>query len=160
MLLIVGQVVKNLILKKVESASCYAILCDEVCDIANNEQLVTFIMYIDPHSGKETTQVLSTKNLLTGSESGDTEMTQMVESKLEMSKLAGLATDGALVLSFVKSTCKLLLSVHCICHRLVLERNDANDDVPYIKKVEKYIYSCCHYFIIQQRRWLLMQKQW
>ena len=57
----------------------------------------------------------------------------------------------ALVLSFVKSTCKLLLSVYCICYYHVLECNDANDDVPYIKKVENYIYSCCHYFMTQQR---------
>ena len=103
MLLFVGRVVKNLTLEKVESASCFAILCDKVCDIANNEQLVTFVTYIDPHSSKETTQVLSTKNLLTGSASGDAEtkstvLMQMAESKLEMSKLTGLATDGASVM--------------------------------------------------------------
>lgn len=56
MLLFVGQVGKTLTLEKVENASCFAILCDEVCDIANNEQLVTFVTYIDPHSTKETTQ--------------------------------------------------------------------------------------------------------
>lgn len=171
MLLILGQVIKNVTLEKVKRASCFALLCDEVCDIANNEQLVTFIKYVDPDSSKATTQFLSTKNLLTNSESANAEtikstvLTQMAESKLEVSKLTGLATDGASVMtgkrngvaSKLREESKLLLSVHCICHRLALACNDANDDVAYIKTVEKYLYSCGHYFIIQQRRRLLMQ---
>ena len=105
MLLILGQVIKNVTLEKVKRASCFALLCDEVFDIANNEQLVTFIKYIDPDSSKATTQFLSNKNLLTTSESANAEtikstvLTQMAESKLEVSKLTGLATDGASVMT-------------------------------------------------------------
>lgn len=153
MLLILGQVIKNVTLEKVKRASCFALLCDEVCDIANNEQLVTFIKYVDPDSSKATTQFLSTKNLLTNSESANAEtikstvLTQMAESKLEVSKLTGLATDGASVMtgkrngvaSKLREESKLLLSVHCICHRLALACNDANDDVAYIKTVEKIL---------------------
>ena len=50
MLLIRGQVIKNMTQEKVKKASCFALLCDEVCDMANNEQLVTFIDYVDPDS--------------------------------------------------------------------------------------------------------------
>ena len=86
-----------------------------------------------------------------------TVLTQMAESKLEVSKLTGLATDGVSVMAgkrngIASKLCeesKLLLSVHC---------NNGNDDVAYIKTVEKkYSYSCGHYFIQQKRR-LLMQK--
>ena len=153
MLLILGQVIKNVTLEKVKRATCFALLCDEVCDIANNEQLVTFIKYVDPDSSNATTQFLSTKNLLTSSQSANAEtikstvLTQMAESKLEVSKLTGLATDGASemtgkrngVASKLCEESKLLLSMHCICHRLVLACNDVNDDVACIKTVEKIL---------------------
>ena len=71
MLLILGQVIVNVTLEKVKRASCFPLLCEKVCDIANNEQLVTFIQYVDPDSSNATTQFLSTKNLLTSSESAN-----------------------------------------------------------------------------------------
>ena len=43
------------------------------------------------------------------------------------------------VASKLREESKLLLSMHCICHRLVLECNDVNDDVAYIKTVEKIL---------------------
>ena len=139
--------------KKVKRASCFAHLCDEVCDIANNEQLVTFIKYVDPDSSKATTQFLSTKNLLTSSKSANAEtikstvLTPMAESKLEVFQLTGLKTDGASVMtgrrngvaSKLHEESKLLLSMHCICHRLALACNDANDDFAYIKTMEKIL---------------------
>lgn len=149
-LLILGRVIKNATLEKVKRAGCFALLCDEVCDIANNEQLVTFIKYVDPDSSRATTEFLSTNNLLTSSYSEtikSTVLTQMADAKLEVSKLTGLATDGASVMTGkrngvackLREESKLLLSVHCICHRLALACNDANDDVAYIKMVEKIL---------------------
>lgn len=73
MLLILGQVINNVTLEKVKRATCFTLHSDEVCDIANNEQLVTLIQYVDPDNSKATTQFLSTKNLLTSSESADAE---------------------------------------------------------------------------------------
>lgn len=71
----------------------------------------------------------------------------MAESKLEVFQLTGLATYGASVMtgrrngvaSQLREESKLLLSMHCICHRLALACNDANDDVAYIKTVEKIL---------------------
>ena len=168
MLVTLGQVIQNVTLKKViyflattiigslsalKRASCFALLCDEVCDIANNEQLFTFIKYIDPDSSKATTQFLSTKNRLTSSKSASAEtikstvLTPMAESKLEVSKLTGLATDGASVMTGKRNgvasklceASKLLLSMHCICHHLALACNNANDDIAFIKTVEKIL---------------------
>lgn len=132
-------------LEKVKRASCFALLCDKVYDIASNEQLVTFIKYVDPDSSMATTQFLSTKNLLTSSESANAEtikstvLTQMAESKLYVSKLRGLATDEAGIMtgkrngvsSKLREESKLLLSMHCICHHVASACNDANDDVAY-----------------------------
>lgn len=132
-------------LEKVKRASCFALLCDKVYDIASNEQLVTFIKYVDPDSSMATTQFLSTKNLLTSSESANAEtikstvLTQMAESKLYVSKLRGLATDEAGIMtgkrngvsSKLREESKLLPSMHCICHHVASACNDANDDVAY-----------------------------
>ena len=71
----------------------------------------------------------------------------MAESKLEVSKLTGLATDGASemtgkrngVASKLREESKLLLGVHCFCHCLALACNDVNDKVAYIKTVEKIL---------------------
>lgn len=71
----------------------------------------------------------------------------MVELKLEVLKLIGFVIDGVSVMvgkrnGIVFKFCeefKLLLSVYC---------NNGNDDVVYIKIVEKkYLYSCGYYFI-------------
>ena len=43
------------------------------------------------------------------------------------------------VASKLREESKLLLSGHCICHPLALAYNDANDDVAYIKTVEKIL---------------------
>ena len=40
MLLILGQVIKKVTLEKVKRVSCFTLLCHEVCNNANNEQLV------------------------------------------------------------------------------------------------------------------------
>lgn len=86
MLLILGQVINNVTLEKVKRATCFTLHSDEVCDIANNEQLINFIKYIDPDSSKATTQFLSTKNLLTSFESPKAErikstvLTQIADS--------------------------------------------------------------------------------
>ena len=74
---------------------------------------------------------------------------QISNSKLEVNRLFGLATDGASVMTgkrngvaaLLRRECKLLLNVHCICHRLALACGDANDYVQYIQSVEKFCYS-------------------
>lgn len=53
MLLILGQVIKNATLEKVKTAGCFALHCNEVCDIVNNEQLVTFNTYFDPDTSTQ-----------------------------------------------------------------------------------------------------------
>ena len=39
----------------------------------------------------------------------------------------------------LKREVKMLLDVHCICHRLALACGDANDHISYIKTVEKVL---------------------
>lgn len=66
---------------------------------------------------------------------------------LDLNKLPGLSTDGASVMvgkengvaAKLKREAKMLLNVHCICHRLALECGDANDHILYMKTVNKVL---------------------
>ena len=61
-------------------------------------------------------------------------MKQMAAAELNETRLAGLATDGANVMigknngvaALLRRECKLMLNVHCICHRLALACADAS----------------------------------
>jgi hypothetical protein len=79
---------------------------------------------------------------------------QMAAAELDKTKLTGLATDGCSVMTGKKNgvavqlrrECKLMLNVHCICHRLALSCGDANDHVSYIKTVEKVLLQLWTFF--------------
>ena len=72
---------------------------------------------------------------------------QLSDCDLDINKLSCLPTDGASVMvgkenglgAKLKRDAKMLLNVHCICHRLVLACGDANDNISSIKTVEKVL---------------------
>ena len=63
---------------------------------------------------------------------------------LDTTKLGSLATDGASVMTGsrngvaakLRETVPTLINIHCICHRLALACNDANDNLTQISQVE------------------------
>ena len=65
-----------------------------------------------------------------------------------------MSPDGASVMvgkengvaAKLKREAKLLLNVHCICHRLALACGDANDQISYIKTVEKVLIQLWSFF--------------
>ena len=79
---------------------------------------------------------------------------QLAAAELDKTKLTGLATDGCSVMTGkrngvavqLRRECKLILNVHCICHRLALACGDANDDLNYIKVVEKVLVQLWTFF--------------
>ena len=60
-------------------------------------------------------------------------MKQLSDYDLDINKLSGLSTDGTSVMvdkengvaANIKREAKMLLNVHCICHRLALACGDA-----------------------------------
>lgn len=67
MFLLLGSVVKAELVKDISRASCYGILADEVCDVANKEQLVSFVTFVHPDTGKAKTAFLSASDILENS---------------------------------------------------------------------------------------------
>ena len=63
MFLLLGETVKAQMIRKVSERSSYGLLSDEVCDVSNKEQLVTFIKYVDRETCKANTSFLDVSNL-------------------------------------------------------------------------------------------------
>ena len=85
----------------------------------------------------------------------ETSLVAYMEDKgLSMSKMVGLGTDGASVMTGVhngmgarfKRRQPVLTSIHCVCHRLALAAARAGNDVPYICNKFKPTLSQLFYF--------------
>ena len=119
------------------------LLIDEVMDIAQREQLVSFIRYVDPDTHEVKTDFLAVSDILESSSSANAEtiksvvVKQLSDCDLDINKLSGLSTDGTSVMigkengvaAKLKREAKMSLNVHCICHRLAFACEDANNDI-------------------------------
>ena len=158
MFILMGEMVKSEVVKKAQRASFMGLLIDEVMDIAQREQLVSFIRYVDQDTYEVKTDFLA--DILKSSTSANAETIKSVvvrrlsDCDLDINKLSGLSTDGASVMvgkengvaAKLKREAKMLLNVHCICHRLALACGDANDHISYIKTVEKVLIRLWSFF--------------
>ena len=106
----------------------FGLLCDEANDVANKEQLVTFIKFVNPSTGKPNTKFLAASDLLEKSTSANAAtitnaiLKQLEESEIEKHKLASFSSDGASVMTGktngvtakLQSEIKSLINVRCI----------------------------------------------
>ena len=160
MFILMGEMVKSQVVKKAQQASFMGLLIDDVMDFAQREQLVSFIRYVDQGTYEVKTDFLAVNDILESSTSANAEtiksvvVKQLSDCDLDINKLAGLSTDGASVMvgkedgvaAKLKREAKMLLNVHCICHRLALACGDANDHISYIKTVEKVLIRLWSFF--------------
>lgn len=158
MFLLLGHTVKAQMIKKVSEGSSYGLLSDEVCDISNKEQLVTFVKYVDREISKANTSFLDVSNLLESSTSANAEtithtiITQQIDDTgLNRQNLSSFASDGVSVMTgktngvaarLRRTVNPSLINIHCICHRLALACASANDNLFFLLKVEKFSCSC------------------
>lgn len=148
--LILGETVKELLLERVRMAEAYGLMTDEVTDISVKTQLITFIQFFDEDPGCVKTAFLSIQDVLQSHQGATAEaICQTLVDELKMSglkteKLMGFASDGAAtmvgvrngVASKLKTLNKLLISVHCVCHRLALACTDTLAELKYIRTVQ------------------------
>lgn len=162
MFLLLGNIVKSQLAKDISRSSCYGLLTDEVCDVANKEQLVTFIKYVHHDTGKANTVFLSASDLLQNSTTGspdaitikDALVSQIETAGIEKAKLASFGSDGVSVMTGkrngvaarLRNEIKPLINVHCICHRLALACAGANDSIAYLKQVERILLQLWSFF--------------
>jgi hypothetical protein len=105
MFLILGETIREQVLQKVGKANFFSILCDEVCDVSNKEQLISFVQYVDQHSGMPDVKFLAIDDVLEEFTSANANaiksmlIKQMATAELDKTKLTGLATDGCSVMT-------------------------------------------------------------
>ena len=160
MFLLLGKVVRDTVTNPFSDVRSFGLLCDEANDVANKEQLITFIKFVNPTTGTPNTKFLAASDLLEKSTSAnaatitDAILKQLEESAIDKHKLASFSSDGASVMTGktngvaakLRSEIKPLINVHCICHRLALACADACDSVTYLQQVEKILYQLWSFF--------------
>ena len=75
----------------------FGLVCDEVNDVAKKEQLITFIKFVNPTTGKPNIEFLATSGLLEKSTSANAAtitnaiLKQLEESEIDKLKLASFS---------------------------------------------------------------------
>ena len=152
MLLLIAKTIIQDIVVKIKTSNVYGLLTDEVTDISNICQLVSFVKYYDYNKEKAETVFIDCSNLLEFSENSSPNADAIVscitekfqELKIEISNLKAFVSDGASVMVGKKGGVATKLktnfalktfNIHCICHRLALACADTGDDYKFIRNV-------------------------
>lgn len=133
----------------------YGILTDEVTDISLTQQLVTFIQYYDSQSCTTTTSFLAISNTLKGNNSADAPqikkvlLEQLQSIGLEVQTMRSFVSDGESVMTgarngvakLLKDENPLILSFHCLVHKLALACASSADTLDYIAHCELQLHQ-------------------
>ncbi|XP_068742052.1 uncharacterized protein [Montipora capricornis] len=147
--LTLAQVFKENIEEKIGNG-VYGILTDEVTDISLTQQLVTFIQYYDSQSCTTTTSFLAISNTLKGNNSADAPqikkvlLEQLQSVGLEVQTMRSFVSDSASLMTgarngvakLLKDENPLILSFHCLAHKLALACASSADTLDYIAHCE------------------------
>ena len=141
-------------LQGVLSSACFSVMIDETTDVAVLNEMVIYARYVE--NGKVVTNFLKICELFNGTaDTTETTLVANMEDKgLSMSKMVGLGTDRASVMTGVhngvgarlKRCQPILTSIHCVCHRLALAAAQAGNDMPYTCNKFKPTLSQLFYF--------------
>lgn len=102
MFLLLGKVGRDTITNPFSHVRSFGLLCDEANVVANKEQLITFIKFVNPTTGKPNTKFLAASDLLEKSTSANAATItnaipkQLEESAIDKHKLASFSSDGHL----------------------------------------------------------------
>ena len=80
MVIMLSDLLKEKLISNIKKAGMYALLTDEVMDISNMQQLITFVKYHNIDTGEPETKFLHTADLLSESEETSTDAKLIFES--------------------------------------------------------------------------------
>lgn len=158
--LALGETIKQQIVSSVQKVQSYGLMVDEVTDISVQSQTLTFIQFVTPVSSCTEITFLSVQNVLEDFASANSDgLTSLIKDELQrcglhLENLKGLAADGAAVMvgknsgvaAQLKRLNPVIISIHCICHKLALACTDTNKEIAYIKRVEDTLRQLWTYF--------------
>ena len=127
---ILGDHIRDKILRKVRTSLCYTVIADEVTDCSNKEQLSLVLRYVDPETSfirEDLVTFLECDSGTTGEALADL-ILGFVKNHLNPLKMRGQAYDGASNMSGkrngtaarISSSYPLALYTHCVSHSLNL----------------------------------------
>ena len=154
MLLLIARTIIQDLVNNIKKSNFYALLTDEVTDILNICQLVSFVKFFDVDKGKADTAFLDCADLLEhsidASPNADAIVTcltkKMQELAMERGNLKAFVSDGVSVMTgaeggvaakFWQDFASTMINIHCICHRLALACVDTGDDYKFINSFEE-----------------------
>ena len=169
MLLLIAQTIVSDLVVKIKQSDVFGLLTDEVTDIANICQLVSFVKYFDNERGKTDTIFIDSSDLLNFSPNASPDADAIVSCltdtfeklNLELAKIKAFVSDGASVMTGSKGgvatklkedLCKTMINIHCICHRLALACADTGDEFKFIRNFEENLIELWKFFKNSSKR--------
>ena len=104
MFLIIGNVIKSTIQEKLRNCESIGVLIDKVTDISVLSQLITFVEFVDPNSGKLLVNLLFVDTVLDRFDSANARaiselvLKSFVDSDVPFSRVTGFSSDGTSVM--------------------------------------------------------------
>ena len=163
LVLTLGELMEDII-QEIKKSNAYGLLTDEVTDLSNTLQLVTFIKYYDQNLGDPRTRFVNISDVLEGS----VDTTATAETihgclinllnflDLKIQNAQAFTSDGASVMTRHQSGAaaqlsehengQTMLSIHCLCHRLALACSDTGDGLSYIQEFEETLLQLWKFF--------------
>ena len=154
MLIILSSTIVEGLTKRIKNSKCFGLLTDQVTDISNVQQLVTFIKFFDMEKGDTATVFEEFSDLLEQSDDGSPNANAILNCPvkmldrlgLDLSHLKAFSSDGASVMTGAEggvaakfreiNYCKTMINVPCICHCLALTCSDTRDELQFLKNFE------------------------
>lgn len=165
MLLMIAEVIREEIVEKINKSQGFGLLTDEVTDIPNTAQLITFAKYYNKEKGDAETCFIGLSDLLAESEDTSANAQSIFNSlvalvkdrlQLKLQDLKAFGSDGAAVMTGRKEgvaarlkslpSCKTMLNIHCICYRLALACSDTGDELSCVKDFEHTMMQLWKFF--------------
>ena len=135
---VIGEQIEQEILVNLLTSPLYSIMIDETTDVSVLKELVVYALYLTT-GAKVCTSFLAIIDLPNGTaETVERYLTTYLESKnIPISRMVGFGTDGASVMTgkhngvaaHLKHRQPILISVHCIAHRLALAAGQSDESV-------------------------------
>jgi hypothetical protein len=143
-------------LKDVHSSSVYSLMLDESTDNANHKMLLLYLQY---YTDNGLQQCLLDNVQLTEAKAGaetivNRVLDELKQKGLDVSKMVGIGTDGASVMTGrhngvvvrLREHSPALVGVHCAAHRCALASSQAAKQIPELADYSRTVTSIFRYF--------------
>ena len=156
MIIVLSDIIKEELVKKIKESRGYACLVDEVTDISNVQNLLTFRKFYDMEKGMTVSKFINTCCILGESEITSADALPIVlclknvldnNLDLNLEELIGFCSDEASVTTGKDNwvvarfkqlqECSGMLSVHCIFYCLAFSCGNTGDDLKFISDFER-----------------------